>query len=1316
MRAPLLALHSSTRSSAVAASTRSGSQESVEGQCARGRQSQTNRCIITAAMPSERVQKRIDQFLDEAEEALGRNAWELAEQRAQALLSLDPDNGDAATYLEGAVRGLGRSDALTSVAPAAVRSPAPTPDLPTSFVEGRYEVRRFLGEGGKKKVYLAHDSRLDRDVAFALIKTEGLDEVGRERIAREAQAMGRLGAHPYIVSVVDFGEHEGQPYIVSELMGGGDVEALLEDAEGPLPTAHALEIAKGVARGLAFAHDKGVVHRDIKPGNVWLTEDGVAKIGDLGLAVSMDRSRLTQQGMMVGTVAYMPPEQALGGETTPQADLYSLGAMLYELVTGSPPFQADDPTAVISQHINTPPVAPSWHTEHCPPDLEELILRLLAKVPADRPASAADVLAALEHVDADVASASHSDPQTNPLERLAGGVFVGRERELERLRSGFDEAFAGRGSVVMLVGEPGIGKTRTVQELETYARLRGAQVFWGRANEAGGAPPYWPWQLVTRAYRAQNADEVRRREYGPYAAELQRIFPALRDLFPELAELPESESEEARFRLFDAMSGFLHGVSERTPFVVVLDDLHWADRPTLQLLAHLAREISRARIVIVGTYRDTDLDRRHPLSEALVEMNREDLFSRVGLRGLSENEVGDYVAHTAGIEPNRGLVRRIFEETEGNPFFLSEVVRLMTEEGTISATSVSDVALPEGVKQALGRRLDRLSEDANALLSTLAVVGRECEHALVGALSGHDADATLHLLEEALGARVLEELGAGQYRFTHALMQETLLGELSAARQVQLHGRIAQAIEGLHGESADELAAIALHYREAAVLNRELSGRALHYAWLAAQQAASRFAWGEAAAHYLFCLTELDAGAEAAEIDRGELLIALAVAQRLFGEFREAWRHFMRAIDLFRQRDDRLGVARAVLAASEVVAPAHRMAGLLDEAAAAADGKDDALWASLVARIGRNAVGPGLVAGLSLPENYPAMLERALQITRDRGLRDAEAEVLVARIWVAYSAYSFDSAVEDLNTRDGLGTRSSPLGFMEMWLNLALRKVDEGLESGRRALEAYTRIGARGEGDNQRAFLARIALNRARFDEVDAVADELRDSVTGWGPTTYALRLMLAGDLTEAAELLPPVERARAVLRSTLGLLLSQRAHVFAVQQDEAAARAELAGWLDAMEARGVVDDAAPPYFAFGLALVGMSGPPVALLGDREARWLYSALAEGPGATMQCASSVVFRGIDTLRGELALRVGEVDRAEHWFTHGVEFGTRWDLAPEVGCCLQGLADVAARRNDHALAMQHLDAAGDIFSKHGVKLYLDQVLAKKEILKA
>ncbi len=380
-------------------------------------------------------------------------------------------------------------------------------EQPTSFVGGRYEVKRFLGEGGKKKVYLAHDRLLDRDVAFALIKTDGLDDVGRERVTREAQAMGRMGAHPHIVSVFDLGDEGGAPYIVSELMGGGDVEGELGRAGGPLELPRALEVAQGVARGLVYAHERGIVHRDLKPGNVWLTAEGVAKIGDFGLAVAEGRSRLTQHGMMVGTFAYMPPEQALGGEVTARSDLYSLGAMLYELVTGKPPFEADDPTAVISQHLNAEPVAPSWRSERCPPALEDLILALLAKDPGTRPASASEVLSVLDGIDPTAPSRSHSSDSTNPLDRLARGVFVGRERELERLRGALDDALAGRGSVVMLVGEPGIGKTRTVSELETYARMRGAKVLWGRAHESSGAPPYWPWVQVSRAYREETPDD-----------------------------------------------------------------------------------------------------------------------------------------------------------------------------------------------------------------------------------------------------------------------------------------------------------------------------------------------------------------------------------------------------------------------------------------------------------------------------------------------------------------------------------------------------------------------------------------------------------------------------------------------------------------------------------------------------------------------------------------------------------------------------------------------------------------------------------------
>ncbi len=564
-------------------------------------------------MPSERVQRQIDRLLDEAERSIAVNDWAVVRERSRAVLALDPGNADALAYIEAADRAAAGPSPAAPAQPTQA-PPSPTPAQPESFAGGRYEVRRFLGEGGKKRVYLAHDALLDRDVAFALIKTEGLDEVGRERILREAQAMGRMGTHPHLVSIYDLGEHEGQPYVVTELMGGGDVEGVLEESAGPLPVARTLEIGKAVARGLVFAHAQGVIHRDLKPGNVWLTADGVAKIGDFGLAVTLGRSRLTQHGMMVGTYGYMPPEQALGAEATAQSDLYSLGCMLYELVTGKTPFQGDSPLAVITQHLNTAPVAPSWHTDACPPALEDLVLQLMAKVPADRPASAQAVLDTLERVNPEERGRSHSGDSANPLDRLARGVFVGRERELERLRTAFDDAFAGHGSVVMLVGEPGIGKTRAAQELETYARMRGAQVLWGRAHESAGAPPYWPWVQVGRAYREQTPTRtlLQPQLVSPDAVELQRLFPELRDVFPDLPEPPPVDSERGRSSASSTRSPrFCARLSAETPLVVVLDDLHWADTPTLQLLAHLAREI-----VTLAPARARHLPRHRPRPHA----------------------------------------------------------------------------------------------------------------------------------------------------------------------------------------------------------------------------------------------------------------------------------------------------------------------------------------------------------------------------------------------------------------------------------------------------------------------------------------------------------------------------------------------------------------------------------------------------------------------------------------------------------------------------------------------------------------------------
>ena len=556
---------------------------------------------------------------------------------------------------------------------------------------------------------------MDREVAFALIKTEGLDDVSRTRITREAPAMGRLGSHPHIVTVFDLGEHESQPYMVTELMGGGDVEGVIEDAsDHRLSLEQAIGIAKETCRGLEFAHSRGIVHRDLKPGNVWLTGDGVAKIGDFGLAVAIDRSRLTTEGMMVGTVSYMPPEQAMGGEVGFQADLYSLGCILYEMVAGRPPFLGDDSIAIIGQHINTPPVAPSWHNGQCPRPLEALILRLLAKDPSERPASAADVLAALDGMDL-TATAESSIEDAQPLDSLAGGVFVGRQREMGELKSALEDALSGRGRLVTLVGEPGMGKTRTAQELATYAGLRSAQVLWGRCYEEQGMPPYWPWVQAIRSYVREHEPEQLRSEMGAGAADIAEVVSNVKGRLPDLPPPPQLDSpEQARFRLFDSITAFLKSASQKQPLVLVLDDLHWADQPSLLLLQFLVRELANIRLLLMGTYRDVELNLQHPLAETLGELTRERLFQRVLLRGLSQQDVGRFIEVAAGVNPPSGLAEAVHTQTEGNPLFVTEVVRLLVQEGELTQESGTrdswTVRIPEGVREVIGRRLNRVPE------------------------------------------------------------------------------------------------------------------------------------------------------------------------------------------------------------------------------------------------------------------------------------------------------------------------------------------------------------------------------------------------------------------------------------------------------------------------------------------------------------------------------------------------------------------------------------------------------------------------------
>jgi class 3 adenylate cyclase/tetratricopeptide (TPR) repeat protein len=438
------------------------------------------------------------------------------------------------------------------------------------------------------------------------------------------------------------------------------------------------------------------------------------------------------------------------------------------------------------------------------------------------------------------------------------GTFVGREREIDALAAALEGADAGRGRLIMVSGEPGIGKTRLLVELTALSERRGVDVLSGRCYESEGAPPYWPWVQAIRAYAERTQADELRSALGPGAAVIADIVPELRDRLPGLEPTASSEDpKQVRFQLFDSIAMFLRNAAATRALAVVLDDFHAADTGSLLLLEFVANDLAGRRLLVVCTYRETEVSRHHPLARTLLELGRSQSVERLRLRGLSEEEAGLLIEARAGKDVPVDLVATLREQTEGNPLFLSELVRLLAEAGELERGSPIDgqgrpLRIPESVREVIGQRLDRLSATCNGVLTIASAIGRGFRFdQLQPLVEDLTSDQLLDALEEALAARLIEEPldAVGRYQFSHALIRETLSGELSMTRRLRLHARIAETLEQLYaGETDLHAEELAYQFAEAeSVLGPE---KVLRYSRLAGEQAISAHAYEEAIAHF----------------------------------------------------------------------------------------------------------------------------------------------------------------------------------------------------------------------------------------------------------------------------------------------------------------------------------------------------------------------------------------------------------------------------------------------------------------------------------
>lgn len=468
-----------------------------------------------------------------------------------------------------------------------------------------------------------------------------------------------------------------------------------------------------------------------------------------------------------------------------------------------------------------------------------------------------------------------------PLALRQTAAFVGRSADVHRLHELYAEAATGLRHVMLLGGEAGIGKTRLCMEFATQAHARGALVLYGRCDE-DPLVPYQPFVEALRHYVLGTGSAALGARLGTLGGELRRILPEVGERLPGLPQAA-AEAEGARFRLFEAVCALLLQAAHAQPLVLVLDDLHWADRPTLQLLKYLARYPRQAPMLVVGTYRPTDIQPGDPLADTLADLSREQGLVRHMLGRLDAGAVGALVgAHGLVGERVPEIEHSIYAATDGNPFFVVEVLRHLTESGGSGAP----LAVPPGVKDVIARRLARLSPDVRATLATASVLGRNFDVATLSRISPLGEDELVDALEDAVSTHVVEEVAgsAGEYAFAHALTRDTVYGGIPGHRRAALHRRAGVAIETAHAAALGPYHSDLARHFEAAGQDADLR-RAIEHAAQAGQRELAQLADEAAAAHFRRAAAlVLQLGGDAAGDDHTALLLAQGIAERQGGD------------------------------------------------------------------------------------------------------------------------------------------------------------------------------------------------------------------------------------------------------------------------------------------------------------------------------------------------------------------------------------------------------------------------------------------------
>jgi class 3 adenylate cyclase len=848
-------------------------------------------------------------------------------------------------------------------------------------------------------------------------------------------------------------------------------------------------------------------------------------------------------------------------------------------------------------------------------------------------------------------------PFPSGLEPTGRFPFVGRHPELDTLVSLWRRAVDGRSSLVLVSGEPGIGKTRISSELARRVHSQGLTVVYGRCDDELGVP-YQPFvealAFVVDNFEPKDFVKV----VGRHAPELTRLVPRLADHIPDLAPPVSADPETAQYRLFEAVAGTLVAASALQPILFVIDDLHWAAKPTLLLLRHIVSSTTAARMMIVGTYRDSDLYRAQPLAEILGDLRRIDGVERIALTGLDAPEVAEFMTKVAGHELDEGgaaLAQMIFDETDGNPLFTGEVLRHLHEVGAIyeidgrwtTRGDVTEIGIPDGVREVIGRRLSRLAPVTNDVLQVGAVVGRSFDLAVTQRLVDIDRDDLLMALDEAVEARVIAEVAVGHYTFSHALVRSALYDELRPTRRARLHERVAEVVSDVYADNIEtHLGELAYHYARS--IGTGDVNKAIEYSQRAGERALAQLAFDDAVSWFQQARDLIeDGGGDRSQL--AQVLMGLGVAEKYAGApvFRET---LLAAAAQAEKDGDPVVLAAAALANTRGFWSEY---GNIDEALAdvfrtAIAGLTPSMRserAKLLANLAVETVFDGTL------DSRRELVDEALVIAREIGDDATLAHVLVSR---SVALWDMSTLPERIDHGHELTQLTAAVGdpyleYFAHWYRMAAL-IEAGRVREADAVHAICTDLARNLGRGIPVWSdlfthAGRALLAGDCDRAEALAGEQYeignrlghgDALLFYGVLLFSIRFE-QGRLPEIADLVRAAGTGDVVPDGVDGLW---GVTACALGDDN--------------EARRVLDGLAEPGFAnlprhqSWSSMLWAASLMAAHLGDRErAAELYDLFAAAP-ARLVYPGLNVFDSVPSTLGLLALTLGQRDAADRHF--------------------------------------------------------------------